>query len=160
MLLKKPFTSFFASFSVGMLCMQLWLFRNSKVKGKAWTPLLDCVMFTVCRPAEPIFLSLFLCLSLCLSLAFCFTLSPSSMWCCGSWLHSIQCNPPPFMLWSSAQTAMKWFFFFLVWISIISLYIFLHWLVYIWEPSHWQKKKEILLSKNLFSCSFHLALWS
>lgn len=127
--------------------MQLYFFGTLKVKKKGekssavWSPQAGCAMFTdqgwATEPVLSLSLSPSSCLSLCLFFSF--------MWCCGSWLHSIQCNlsnPPCCDVVNKLQVNWFWFvttfFFFFLSFALTCLK---------WEPSHWQKKKYFRLFK-------------
>lgn len=101
-----------------MLCMQLYFFGTLKVKKRGKKVLLFDLhklavrLLTKAELLSPF--SLFLSLSSCLLCLFF-----SFMWCCGSWLHSIQCNlsnPPCCDVVNKLQVNWFWFvtiFFFL-----------------------------------------------
>lgn len=139
-LLKNGYLMFFGCIVLnGNALHAVVLFRNTKSKKKRGKKVLlfdlhklAVRLLTKAELLSPF--SLFLSLSSCLLCLFF-----SFMWCCGSWLHSIQCNlsnPPCCDVVNKLQ--VNWFWF----VTIFFFFFFLSFALTClkWEPSHWQKK--------------------
>lgn len=139
--------------------MQLYFFGTLKVKKKGekssavWSPQAGCAMFTDQGWAtEPV---LSLSLSLFLSLSMSLFLFHVVLWILVTF-HSMQSLQSP-MLWCSEQTASELvlvcdnFFLFFLSFALTCLK---------WEPSHWQKKKNILDYLNELAFIFFMLCFS
>lgn len=157
-LLKNGYLMFFGCIVLnGNALHAVVLFRNTKSEKKgekkfcclistSW--LCDVYWPRLSYWARSLSLSPSSCLSLCLFFSF--------MWCCGSWLHSIQCNlsnPPCCDVVNKLQVNWFWFvttfFFFFLSFALTCLK---------WEPSHWQKNNNILDYLNELAFIFFYAL--